>query len=317
MSKRTTRSSSIADDASAASTASAVAAPPRRAARKAAAGSAAERKAAARDMSRYINKQRTLVFSSRGIRNRDRHLLNDLRDMMPHSKKEAKLDAKDQLYVINEVCEMKSCNNCLFFESRKKKDLYLWMSRVPNGPSVKFLMQNIHTMAEVKMTGNCLKGSRPLLVFDKTFDSQPCYQLMKELFSQTFGSPKGHPNTKPFIDHVFSFNIVDERVWFRNYQIVYEAGEKTGEADATRQPVLVEIGPRFVLNPVRVFAGSFGGATLWTNPRFVSPNQTRAILAKRKNQKYDERKSSKAKRARYVEEHATVADDLDDVFRID
>ncbi len=29
------------------------------------------------------------------------------------------------------------------------------------------LMLSVHTMLELKMTGNCLKGSRPLLVFDK------------------------------------------------------------------------------------------------------------------------------------------------------
>ena len=42
---------------------------------------------------------------------------------------------------------------------------------------------------------------------------------MKEIFSQVFGSPKGHPKVKPFIDHVFSFFIADNRIWFRNYQV--------------------------------------------------------------------------------------------------
>ena len=39
---------------------------------------------------------------------------------------------------------------------------------------------------------------------------------------------------------------------------------------------LVEIGPRFVLNPIRIFAGSFGGPTLYQNPQFLSPNFVRA-----------------------------------------
>lgn len=30
-------------------------------------------------------------------------------------------------------------------------------------------------------------------------------------------------------------------------------------------------GPRFVLNPIKIFDGSFGGATLWENPHYVSP----------------------------------------------
>lgn len=41
---------------------------------------------------RYHNKQRLLVLSSRGVTARYRHLLEDLRTLIPHSKKESKLD---------------------------------------------------------------------------------------------------------------------------------------------------------------------------------------------------------------------------------
>lgn len=40
--------------------------------------------------------------------------------------------------------------------------------------------------------------------------------------------------------------------------------KKTGADEA--QPTLVEIGPRFVMTPIRIFEGSFGGATLYENP---------------------------------------------------
>jgi hypothetical protein len=33
------------------------------------------------------------------------------------------------------------------------------------------------------------------------------------------------------------------------------------------------LGPRFVLNPIRMFEGSFGGPTLYQNPNYVSPNE--------------------------------------------
>ena len=33
----------------------------------------------------------------------DRHLMEDLRDLMPHAKKDVKLDTKDKLQVVNEV----------------------------------------------------------------------------------------------------------------------------------------------------------------------------------------------------------------------
>ena len=38
---------------------------------------------------------------------------------------------------------------------------------------------------------------------------------------------------------------------------------------------LVISGPRFVLNLIRVFEGSFGGPTLYENPRYQSPNEVR------------------------------------------
>jgi len=37
---------------------------------------------------------------------------------------------------------MDNCNNCIFFEARKKQDLYMWMAKTPNGPSVKFEVQS-------------------------------------------------------------------------------------------------------------------------------------------------------------------------------
>lgn len=35
---------------------------------------------------------------------------------------------------------------------------------------------------------------------------------------------------------------------------------------------MVEVGPRMCMNPVKIFAGSFGGATLYENPVYASPN---------------------------------------------
>lgn len=93
------------------------------------------------------------------------------------------------------------------------------------------------------MTGNCLKGSRPLLSFDPQFTKDAHYCLLKELLIQIFGVPKNHPKSQPFFDHVYTFMILDNRIWFRNYQILSEDG------------ALAEIGPRFVLNPVSIHIG--------------------------------------------------------------
>ncbi|XP_030624822.1 ribosome biogenesis protein BRX1 homolog [Chanos chanos] len=255
-------------------------------------------------MGKWKNKERVLVFSSRGVSFRARHLMQDLRTMMPHSKADSKMDRKDKLFVVNEVCEIKNCNKCLFFEAKKKQDLYLWISNVPHGPSAKFLVQNVHTLAELKMTGNCLRGSRPLLSFDPKFDKEPHYALLKELFIQTFATPQYHPKSQPFVDHVFTFTIADDRIWFRNYQII--------EEDAS----LVEIGPRFVLNLIKIFQGSFGGPTLYENPHFQSPNLHRRVIRLAKVAKQRERHMVKeAQKIRKSEAKEVVTEDVtDDVF---
>jgi len=255
----------------------------------------------------YQNKERVLVFSTRGITNKERLLMNDLRRLLPHSKKEGKFDAKNKLSVIPEICEMKSCNNCIFFESRKRKDLYMWMCKAPKGPGCKFLVTGVHPMSDLRLTGNCLKGSRPLLSFSKHFDLQPHYQLVKELFLHMFNAPKGHRKSKPFIDHVFMFSIQGGRIWFRNYQIL--------ENDKGTQD-LVEIGPRFVLQLIRIFDGCFGGQTLYKNPEFLNPNKARAAAAKKRAGGYIKRvQEKKQKRERDTELHKDIAfDSRDDIF---
>ena len=174
-------------------------------------------------------------------------------------------------------------------------------------------------MAEVKLTGNCLKGSRPLLCFDSTFDTTPAYQSLKELFTQVFGSPKGHPKVKPFVDHILSFFIADNRIWFRNYQVVYDLIDeeeigRTGAKQKAEKPVLVEIGPRFVLNPIKIFGGSMSGTTLWENPHYISPNTLRSQLMNKKASKYDNRAAQINRTLQHREESKMDENPIDTVF---
>ena len=223
---------------------------------------------------KYVNKQRCLILCSRGAVAAYRHLMGDIRALLPHHKKDVKLDTKRDLTAINEIAEMKSCNTALFFEFRKRKDLYLWASATPFGPSVKFLVQNVHTMEELRLTGNCLKGSRPILSFDAAFDKEPHLRVLKELFISIFGTPLGHPKSKPFVDHVLNFSILDGRIWFRNYQIVEgDLNEKRLAKDVQKGVVtnkLVEIGPRFVLQPIRIFRY----VLIYLNKLSYSPKQS-------------------------------------------
>ena len=208
----------------------------------------------------------------------------------------------------------------MFFEARKGKDLYLWLSKVPNGPTIKMHMQNrkhlspnlrtiinlsaVHTMEELHFTGNCLKGSRPILSFDASFEQEPHLRVIKEMFLHTFGVPQGARKSKPFVDHVMSFSVVDGKIWIRNYQIneveasILKPGdddEDSGNAGKAKpgskdtEINLVEIGPRCVLTPIVVQEGSFGGPIIFENREFVSPNQIRSDLRKEKASRHNAR----------------------------
>lgn len=195
----------------------------------------------------------------------------------------------------------------MFFEARKGKDLYIWLSKPPNGPTIKMHAQNLHTTEELNFTGNCLKGSRPILSFDASFDKQAHTRVLKELLTHSFGVPPGSRKVKPFTDHVMGFTLADNKVWIRCYQISETEAAKhakpTGDdkpADPTALPSipgkggetsisLVEIGPRLVLTPIVILEGSFGGPVIYENKEFVSPNQIRSDLRRAKAGRYNER----------------------------
>lgn len=228
--------------------------------------------------------------------------MNDLKTMMPHHRAESKMERSKTLSVVNEVCTMKHCNKAILFEGRRKRDLYIWFSNIPEGPSAKFLIENIHTMGELKLTGNCLHGSRPLLSFDPQFDEVPYLKLLKELFTQVFGVPKHHPKSQPFYDHVFTFTFIDNRIWFRNFQILSEDGG------------LNEIGPRFVMNPVKIFAESFGGEPLWENSDYVSPSRHRQMLRKAASDRYNNRLEQKTTHELARPKHAYIFNEFNEIF---
>eukprot|EP00732_Lithocolla_globosa_P005110 Lithocolla_globosa_v1_NODE_5071_length_1309_cov_356.782297.p1 type:complete len:339 gc:universal NODE_5071_length_1309_cov_356.782297:130-1146(+) len=261
-------------------------------------------------LSSQFERKKVLMLASRGITHRYRHLMKDLHKLMPHVKADSKLDSKSQLHLLNELADLHDCNYCVYFETRKHSDLYMWISKPPLGPSVKMYIQNVHTMDELKLTGNCLMGSRPLLSFDKNFDTKPYYKLLKELLTKIFSVPPKHKRSKPFVDHVLSFSIVDNRIWFRNFEIK----DKTVGLNLS-ETNLVEIGPRFVMTPIRIFQGSFGGPTLYQNDHYVSPNEVRRQQRAEDSSKYASRKHSEKNAEQRKKDNVLPEDELDTVFQ--
>jgi ribosome biogenesis protein BRX1 len=91
---------------------------------------------------------------------------------------------------------------------------------------------------------------------------------------------------------------------------------------------LVEIGPRFVLTPIRIFEGAFNGATVYSNPgkaslritiiekdseyfvEFISPAAVRSLIRREKGGKYNYRKDAQEGQERRKEMRRLGEDEL-------
>merc|ERR1712137_224922 len=264
---------------------------------------------------RWRNKQRTLVFSNRGPFKKIVPLINDFKQLLPHHKTDCKYERKSSISDIKEIAELQSCNNVLYIESIKKAQfVYLYLGRVPLGPTVKFQVHSVHSTWEPRLAGNCLLGSRAILHFDKVFSHVPFLKVIKTLLIQVIGTPRNHPKSKPFHDHIMNFFYVDKKIWFRHYQI---APETPFDRDNPEGQQLTEIGPRFMLEPIRIFEGAFCGKILCANGDYLTPTARRVIrrsnptkMPKEENRFY--RKVSSENKLRSFD--IPDEDELEDVF---
>jgi ribosome biogenesis protein BRX1 len=146
-----------------------------------------------------------------------------------------------------------------------------------------------------------------------------------------FGVPPQARRAKPFIDHILSFSLLDGKIWFRNFQvsiqiIIFATHSHLGRQIIEKDPLqpsgppkmsLVEIGPRFVLTPIRIFEGAFSGATVFSNPgtsgscfaaaciehvltfvtEFISPAAVRSAVRREQGDRYRVRKEAEQDRA--------------------
>ena len=169
-------------------------------------------------------------------------------------------------------------------------------------------------------SGNCLKGGRGIVVFDSSFDDDAVMTqgnewrgLVREMMRSVFSVPKrGVRGMKPFIDRVIGIFNVDGKIWVRVFEIREtepgktkegeneEGGAETKNAkrgkDGLPDVSLVEIGPRFVLTPIVILEGSFGGPVIYENKEYVSPNQVRREIRTKKAGRYASRREGQMDR---------------------
>lgn len=251
------------------------------------------------------NLQKCLCFGTRNMGFKERHLLQDIRDMNPHFREHSKISPVSSGDTVVELCNLHHCNSTLYFEAHRDDVTFMWIAQAPKGPSIKLRIANIHTADQIRMVGNCLKYSRPLLHFDKEFDQLPHLRVARSLLQTAFNVPRHHPKSKPFVDHILCFYFLDDHIWFRNYQIVSTDGN----------PSLMEIGPRFTMHPVAIFNGCCQGSVLWRNPNAVAPSEERRTRKERQRAKHDENERLKE----VSKDHRTTVgelpiDPLDNIF---
>lgn len=93
----------------------------------------------------------------------------------------------------------------MYFEVKKKINFALWIGRYPEGPTMKFQLDGIVHLRDIKFQGNSVKGARHVLSFDSGMISDPKLKVAKELLVGALNIPKYHPKSTAVIDHTLSF----------------------------------------------------------------------------------------------------------------
>ena len=194
-------------------------------------------------------------MATRGIKTRHRHLMRDLLRVLPHGKRGSKIatNGEQGLGELLQLCEESDCSEALLLDARDPAGrLYLWAATCPEGPSVLFRVVNVHTVAELKLEARRAHRARNVLIFDRAFGCSSERRVVRALLTRIFSvDPSVEPGRAL---HAITFLWLDGRVWLRVYRIQY--------ADDGTVLDVAEIGPRLVLEPVRIIASAFGGAVL-------------------------------------------------------
>ena len=212
-----------------------------------------------------------LIVGNKGLSHSTAQILDDFVTLVPHSKKESKIH-EDDFFTLDEIATDVHCDTVALLQTLHHEEPYLWLSKVPEGPSMCIFIEEMDSIRALGLIGNCLKGSRPLCFFDSGFASTNVLSMAKELLSRLFTVPYQDPHSKPFVDRAMSFNVVDGKIVIRHYQIQWED-----------TPVLVEIGHRLTLVPMFILAGAFKGHKIWKNAEYITPYKLRMNEKKEKN----------------------------------
>ncbi|KAL8272735.1 hypothetical protein Esti_003285 [Eimeria stiedai] len=221
---------------------------------------------------RWLNKQRVLVLGSRGLTARTRLLLDDWKRLLPHHKAENKWEKKEKLQNITELCQLRSCNSVLYLEQRKN-DALLHIAKVPLGPTfIARLMNGFEFGLRCGSLGfDCglwfaVSGdfARVAFVWELSSALAPPLGVFSrvritstmEAFEGAFltGLEEQEVQGSGRRTHVARGRGCHCRWSFRIAPLVLGEG---GDANNPHRQTYIEIGPRFVMDPVKILEGSF------------------------------------------------------------
>lgn len=180
----------------------------------------------------------SVILSTRGATAKIRHLMKDISKLVK-VEEEQKWDMGKDYGELKNLIEINECDSMLFFRSTRRSD-DLWVG-VLNGMSVLFRMHNVFTVKDCNFPVNSFRDCGYVLMFSKEFDEIEHLRCAKNVIDHVFQSNE-------IKDKALCFFYLDGFIWVRCYKI----GKK-----------LEEIGPRFVLEVLKVFEKCFEGKVLY------------------------------------------------------
>lgn len=240
-----------------------------------------------------------LLLHNRGMIRQEAQVFDNFQACIPHAKSENSM-TKKHYTELGEIAEDRRCDTIGMIETCHKRRIpegYLWIAACPHGPSFNFYINDAQSIENLRLIGNAMKGSRPILQFDPKFDDGGVFELAKMSLQRLFSVPFQDKHSKPYVDRTMMFTIENGLIYIRHYQIQWGDGENDTD--------LAEIGPRVVLEPNFVLAGVFSGRKIWKNANFTGPYQEmvkeKRETAQRKNAMRDRQARKEEKKLSYPE----------------
>ncbi|CAI7755134.1 unnamed protein product [Closterium sp. NIES-53] len=295
--------------------------------------------------------------------------MEDITALLPHSKKEPKVDVargRQLNEALSELMDLRGCSLCLFFEAARSasslRSVALLSPRVPSPPhSPPFHSAPLHSISPPipSCPFSCPCLSIPPRIFpspNPLSPHSPC-PTMPPVFALSvpvslFPSHSlCHPTFGPVLAAVLSLtsplppfllslfpsppslcslslpaclppdakaegplSLAQQGALRTFCEVSHQSEGASRIYDITVERMsLVEVGPRFCLNPIRVFSGTFGGPTLNENPSYISPNKFR-INEKKHGEEYREKVRERHSRETYKVVNALPVEDLAHVW---